>query len=152
MPPFVQFPNPCKIAEVTPILKDGGQESPNNYRSISLLPVLSKICERVAHCPLTSYLIANQRLSPKPWGNKKWNYTETSILQTTDTTLKAIEKKQLTAPVLLDMSKAFESVDHEIQASGYWFVKYSQSNCFVAISSRVTKLLKSTVLFQTNFL
>ena len=66
----------------------------------------------------------NQRLSPKPWGNKKWNYTETSILQTTDTTLKAIEKKQLTAPVLLDMSKAFESVDHEIQASGYWFVKY----------------------------
>ena len=108
-----QFPNVWKIAEVTPILKDGDQEIPNNYRPISLLPVLSKICERVAHNQLTSYLIANQRLSPKQCGNKKWNSTETSILQTTDAILEATEKKELTATVLLDMSKAFDSVGHE---------------------------------------
>ena len=63
-------------------------------------------------------------LVPKQFGNKKWNSTETSILQTTDTILEAIEKKQLTATVLLEMSKAFDSVDHEIQASGYWIVAY----------------------------
>lgn len=47
-------------------------------------------------------------------GNKKWDSTETSILQATDTIL---DKKQLTATVLLDMSKAFDSVDHEILLS-----------------------------------
>ena len=94
-------------------MKDGDQEIPNNYRPISLLPELSKICERVAHNQLTSYLIANKRLSPKQCGNKKWNSTETSILQTTDAILEATEKKELTATVLLDMSKAFDSVGHE---------------------------------------
>ena len=75
--------------------------------------MLSKICERVAHNQLTSYLIANQRLSPKQCGNKKWNSTETSTLQTTDAIFEATEKKELTATVLLDMSKAFDSVSHE---------------------------------------
>ena len=49
-----QFPKVWKIAEVTPILKDGDQEIPNNYRPISLLPMLSKICKRVAHNQLTT--------------------------------------------------------------------------------------------------
>ena len=133
-----QFPNVWKIAEVTPILKYGDRETPNNYRPISLLPVLSKICERVAHDQLTSFLIANQRLSPKQCGNKKWNSTETSILQTTDAILEAIDKKQLTATVFLDMSKAFDSVDHgillsKLQDTGLspiaikWFRSYLQS-------------------------
>ena len=94
-------------------MKDGDQEIPNNYMPISLLTVLSKIRERVAHNQLTSYLIANQRLSPKQCGNKKWNSTETSILQTTDAIFEATEKKELAATVLLDMSKAFNSVGHE---------------------------------------
>ena len=50
-----QFPFAWKVAEVTPILKDSDQEIPNNYRPISLLPLLSKIRERVAHDQLTSY-------------------------------------------------------------------------------------------------
>ena len=50
-----QFPFAWKVAEVTPILKDSDQEIPNNYRPISLLPLLSKIRERVAHDQLTFY-------------------------------------------------------------------------------------------------
>ena len=50
-------------------------------------------------------------------GNEKWNSTETSILQTTDTILEVIDKKQLTATVLLYMSKAFDGVDHDILLS-----------------------------------
>ena len=111
---FAQFPIAWKTAEVTPILKDGDHEVPNNNRPISLLPVVSKICERAAHDQLTSYLTANQRLTPKQCGNKKWNSTETSLIQTTDTILEAMDKKQLTVTVLLDMSKTFDSIDHEI--------------------------------------
>ena len=87
---------------------------PNNNWPISLLPELSKICERAAHDQLTSYLSKNQRLTSKQCGNKKWNSTETSIIQTTDTILEAIDKKKLTATVLLDLSKAFDSIDHQI--------------------------------------
>ena len=99
------------------MLKVGDWDIPNNYRPISLLPVLSKVCERVAQDQLTSFLLENQRLSPKQCGNKKWNSTETSILQSTDAILEAIDEKQLTATVLLDMSKAFDSVNHGILLS-----------------------------------
>ena len=46
--------------------------------------------------------------------NKKWFSTETSLIHTTDAFLKGIDDKKLTACVLLDMSKAFDSVDHQI--------------------------------------
>ena len=109
-----QFPIAWKTAEVIPILKEGDHEIPNKKRPISLMPILSKVCERAAHDQLTSYLSKNQRLTSKQCGNKKWNSTETSIIQTTDTILEAIDKKKLTATVLLDMSKAFDSIDHQI--------------------------------------
>ena len=59
------FPVAWKTAEVTPIPKVGDHEIPNNNRPISLLPVLSKVCERVAHDQFMSYLLSNGRLSSK---------------------------------------------------------------------------------------
>ena len=81
---FDTFPLAWKTAEVTPILKAGDHDIPNNNRPISLLPVLSKVCERVAHNQLTSYLLSRGRLSSKQSGNKQWHSTETSVIQTTD--------------------------------------------------------------------
>ena len=111
---FDIFPLAWKTAEVTPIPKAGDNDIPNNNRPISLLPVLSKVCERVAHNQLTSYLLSRDRLSSKQSGNKQWHSTETSVIQTTDEILNAIDKKKLTAVVLLDLSKAFDSIDHQI--------------------------------------
>ena len=108
------FPNVWKIAEVKPILKDGNHEIANNNRSISLLPILSKACERVAHDQFMEYLTLKNRLSSKQSGNKKSHSTETSVIQTTNMILSAINKKQLTAVVLLDMSKAFDSINHNM--------------------------------------
>jgi len=110
----VCFPNVWKIAEVKPILKDGDHEIANNNRPISLLPILSKACERVAHDQFMEYLTSKNRLSTKQSGNKKSHSTETSVIQTTDMILGAIDKKQLTAVVLLDMSKAFDSINHNM--------------------------------------
>ena len=108
------FPNVWKIAEVKLILEDGNHEIANNNRSISLLPILSKACERVAHDQFMEYLTLKNRLSSKQSGNKKSHSTETSVNQTTDMILSAINKKQLTAVVLLDMSKAFDNVNHNM--------------------------------------
>jgi len=60
---FDTFPLAWKTAEVTSIPKFGDHDIPNNNRPISLLPVLSKVCERVAHNQLTSYLLSRGRLS-----------------------------------------------------------------------------------------
>ena len=108
------FPEVWKTAEITPIPKQGNHELPNNNRPISLLPALSKVCERVAYNQFVTYLTTKERLTTKQSGNKKWFSTETSLIHTTDTFLKGIDDKNLTACVLLDISKAFDSVDHQI--------------------------------------
>ena len=85
------FPNVWKIAEVKPIHKEGDHEIANNNRPISLLPILSKVCERVAHNQLMEYLTSKDRLSTKQSGNKEKHSTETSVIQTM--ILSAIDKK-----------------------------------------------------------
>ena len=81
---------------------------------ISLLPALSKVCERVANNQFVTYLTTKKRLTTKQNGSKKWHSTETSLLHMTDPFLKGIDNNKLTACVLLDMSTAFDSVDQQI--------------------------------------
>ena len=71
----------------------------------------------MAYNQFVTYLTTKERparLTTKQSGNKKWFSTETSLIHTTDAFLKGIDAKKLTACVLLDMSKAFDSVDHQI--------------------------------------
>ena len=107
------FPSMWKSAEVIPIHKQGDYEKPENNRPISLLPILSKICERTALNQFMPYLVQNERLSTNQSGNKRWHSTETSLIYTTDKILSAIDQKKTTAMVLLDMSKAFDSISHK---------------------------------------
>ena len=110
------FPSRWKEAEINPILKsrDREHDPANNNRPISLLPILSKVCEKVGSNQLMPYLLSHNRLAVNQSGNKQWHSTEKSLVKTTDIILKAIDDKKLTAVVLLDMSKAFDSLDHDI--------------------------------------
>ena len=106
-----------KTTEITPLPEQGNHGLPINNRPISLLPALPKVCERVAYNQFVTYLTTKERparLTTKQSGNKKWFPTETSLIHTTDAFLKGIDDKRLTACVLLDMSKAFDNVDHQI--------------------------------------
>lgn len=96
------------------IPKEDDNEKVNNIRPFSLPPVLSKICEKTVHDQLSSYLQVNGKLSKTQSGNKKKYSTETSLIETTDTIMKAFEKKMITAAVFLDMSRAFDSVNREM--------------------------------------
>ncbi len=102
------------MAVVTPIPKESDHEKANNNRPISLLPIVSKVCERTVLNQMIPYLDSNQRLSANQSGNKRFHSTETSLIETTDAILNAIDDKKLTAVALLDMSKAFDSIDHKI--------------------------------------
>ena len=88
------FPSAWKMAEITPIPKEGDHEQANNNRPISLLPMLSKVCEKVVLNQVVSYLDINKRLSTEQSGNKKYHSTETSLIETTDTFLHAIDKRK----------------------------------------------------------
>ena len=93
------FSEVWKTAEITPIPKQANHELPNSNRPISLLPALSKVCERVAYNQFVTYLTTKERLTTKQSGNKKWFSTETSLIHTTDAFLKGIDDKKLTACV-----------------------------------------------------
>ena len=68
----------------------------------------------MAYNQFVTYLTTKERLTTKQSGDKKWFSTETSLLHTTDAFLKGIDDKKLIACMLLNMSKAFDSVNHQI--------------------------------------
>ena len=81
-------------------------------RPLSLLAVASKALERIVLNQFSAYLTKNNRLTSHQSGNKKAHSTETLNILLTDKILEAMNKKQITALVLLDLSKAFDSIDH----------------------------------------
>ncbi|CAB4017860.1 Hypothetical predicted protein [Paramuricea clavata] len=104
------FPDDMKLAEVIPFLKDGDHEIASNNRPLSLLNTVSKICERAVLNQLNSYLTRNKRLSVQQSGNKKQHSTETLNLLITDHLLDAMDNKKLSAVILIDLSKAFDTL------------------------------------------
>ena len=68
-----------ETTEVTPILKCGDPDVPNNYCPISLLPIVSKITERLVHGQLMEYLITNNKLVVHQSGNRKLHWTEKQL-------------------------------------------------------------------------
>ena len=106
------FPLPWKKAEIVPILKSGDSEEPANTRPISLLPILSKACERAAHTQFTNFLDLNNVIHRLQSGNRKLHSTESALLHFTDELLNNMDQKEILISiiVLLDMSKAFDSI------------------------------------------
>ena len=111
------FPRAWKKAEVVPHLKDGDHEDPNNNRPISLLPVLSKVAEKLALEQFNTFLQKNMLISNHQSGNKKHHSTETLSLLVTNHLFKAIDEGKVTAMVFIDLSKAFDSICQEILLS-----------------------------------
>ena len=105
------FPARSKISEVIPLPKEGDHQIPNNNRPVSLRPAASKICERVALNQLITFLYNKKRLSQHQSGNKKLHSCETVNVVITTKALEALYAKKVALVVLLDLWKAFGSID-----------------------------------------
>ena len=99
---------------MTCVPKDGDAGNPCNNRSISLVPVLSKVNERLANRQFVKFLDNNNKLSQFQSGSRKYHSTETALLSVTDDLLKAMDEKKISILVLMDMSKAFDSINHNM--------------------------------------
>ena len=107
------FPEAEKIAKVIPIYKSNERKQITNYRPISILPVLSKLIERVIYEELYQYLEEENRLlSSKQFGFRRGSSTQHAVLYLTDSIKLNMDKSNITGAVFLDLDKVFDTVDH----------------------------------------
>ena len=103
-----------KKAKVIPVHKKGSKLDVNNYRPISLLPVMSKILERIVYKRLHSFLNQAKFFHQHQFGFRKKHSTSNALTVMIEHVTKAFEEKKYTLGVFLDLSKAFDTIDHDI--------------------------------------
>ena len=86
------MPRTWKVATIVPLHKKGPRYDPNNYRPISVLPVVSKLCERVVCTQLMAYLSDHHLLCPQQYGFRPGMSTEASLLDAVTYTVKNIDR------------------------------------------------------------
>ena len=109
-------PSSFKHAVVKPLLKKPSLD-PNilkNYRPVSNLPFLSKILEKLVLSQLFEYLVSHSLLPPNQSAYRPSHSTETALLKVANDILLALDDGNLTVLTLLDLSAAFDTIDHTI--------------------------------------
>ena len=108
------FPNKWKEAKVTPLHKNGPLEEVNNFRPISILPVMSKVLEKHVHDSLSEFLQEFNLLHKTQSGFRSKHSCETALVNMIDSWLAGIDSGKMIGVVLVDFKKAFDLVDHHI--------------------------------------
>lgn len=108
------FPDNLKIAKVTPIDKGGVSTDPSNYRPISTLSTFAQIFEKLIYNQMINYIDKHEILYEYQFGFRKGHSTIQAITEITDNLKKAVDNNMYTCGVFLDLSKAFDSVNHSI--------------------------------------
>ena len=128
-------PDDLKVAKVVPIYKKDNPEIFSNYRPVSLLPCFSKILERIVHERCYSFLSNNSILYKRQYGFRSCHSTYMAVLDFIKEMNVAIDSNMYTAGIFMDLSKAFDTIDHDILlqklyhygfrgVSNEWFTSY----------------------------
>ena len=107
-------PSFCKYAQVTPIHKGGDKEDENNYRPISILPILAKCMEYFVNEQLSEHMESKKLFTEQQYGFRKNHSTTYLMLNLFDEIYESKAKANRPAIVFLDMKKAFDTVNHKI--------------------------------------
>ena len=108
------FPNKLKIAKVLPLFKKEDHTVMDNYRPISLLTAISKLFEKVVFSQLYDFFHHNNLFYDSQYGFLKKHSTEYAAMELTDKVLKDIDEKNISLAIFMDLSKAFDTLDHSI--------------------------------------
>ena len=118
----------------------------SNYCPISNLSLISKIIERVVKSRLSDHLTSNNLVNPHQSANCKHHFTETALLYIHDHLINAIGSRKISCLCLLDLSAAFDTIDHNILLTrlSSWFGIHAilhEEDCelFIRIRTNNTK-------------
>ena len=110
------FPDALKVARITPILKNETKdvEDFHNYRPVSNLEFLSKLLERSIYCQLLDHIEKNHLLAKYQSAYRRHHSCETAMIYVVDDIQRMLDDGKNVALILLDLSAAFDTVDHQI--------------------------------------
>ena len=105
-----RIPDALKIALVTPVYKENDKHTFSNCRPISVLPCFSKILERLMYKKVIRFFNKHHLLSRYQYGFRAGHFTQHVAIELVD----KIERNKFTLGIFLDLSKAFDTVNHDI--------------------------------------
>ena len=107
-------PKDLKKAKVIPIYKKDNAELYSNYRPVSILPCFSKILERIIFNRCLSFIEKYEILNDCQFGFRTGYSTEMAITDLVDKVYKAVDQNETTLGIYLDLSKAFDTINHDV--------------------------------------
>ena len=114
-------PSKLKVAKVLPLFKSGTKTLMDNYRPISILPAISKILERVAYDQLSDFLESIDLITSSQYGFRRRCNTELAVACFTDRIRLAMDQGKLTGAVIIDLQRAFDTVEYSVLLSNLPF-------------------------------
>ena len=98
-------PNEWKKARITPIYKSASKSNFDNYRPVSVLPVLSKLLEKIIHTQLMDFLEENKLIYKRQFGFRSKMSTEQAAILLMDDIRKNVDEGKLVGAVFIDLKE-----------------------------------------------
>ena len=133
----LKFASGLKLADIVPVYKKEDSTLVKNYRPVSLLPIISKIFERIMLNQITVYM--DEYLSHHLCGYRKGFSTQTALTSLIEKWKQILDSKGYGAAILMDLSKAFDTINHELliaKLHAYGFTKETLMIIFSYLSDR----------------
>ena len=107
-------PSEWKKARMIPLYRSGPVNEPENYRPISILPILSKLLGRAVQEQIQDYLEERSLISKFQFGYRPNRSTQQATILLTDKIRFEANDKKLVGALFLDLSKAFDTISHSV--------------------------------------
>lgn len=133
------MPRLWKIKRVTPLFKNGNRDEAGNYRPVSVVSTTMKIFEKLVYNQFIAFILENNILHNNQSGFRNGFSTSTAALEVKERIINCLKSNKFVCAVLIDLSKAFDTVDHKILLKNlfcYGFQDLAFSWCESYLSNR----------------